>query len=99
MGGRYRVPTARAGGARWDMGGVYEVVEPGRRLAYSVAWSAPMGCGPVPERVEVTFRPQGAGCAITFCHEGGFGAVAGAEHAKGWEDTFDALARWLAATG
>lgn len=91
VGGRLRVANRRSDGTTWSFSGVYTDVQPGRRIAHTLAWSAPMGYDPVPERVEVDFRADGAGSVIDFVHHGVPDAASAAAHARGWTDAFKAL--------
>jgi len=53
VGGAFAISTLRDDGARWAMRGEYTAIEPGRRVAHTPRWDAPMGCGPGDERVGV----------------------------------------------
>lgn len=96
VGGGFRVTTARPDGARWAYIGAYTAIEPLRRIEHDVRWDAPMGYDSDHERVTVEFHADPAGTRVVFTHSGVPGESARAEHARGWADTFDALARLLA---
>jgi len=96
VGGGFRVTTARPDGARWAYIGAYTAIEPLCRIEHDVRWDAPMGYDSDNERVTVEFHADPAGTRVVFTHSGLPGESARAEHARGWADTFDALARLLA---
>jgi uncharacterized protein YndB with AHSA1/START domain len=93
VGGTFSVSTGGPGGETWSFTGTFAEIVPGRRLAYALAWQAPMGYDPVPETVAVDFAADGEGTALVFQHEGSFCERAAAEHAKGWADMLETLRR------
>jgi uncharacterized protein YndB with AHSA1/START domain len=96
VGGGFRVTTARPDGTRWAYIGVYTAIEPLRRIEHDARWNAPMGYESDSERVSIEFHAEPAGTRVVFTHSGVPSESARAEHARGWADTFDALARVLA---
>jgi len=80
-GGHYRVAMDQPPGTDgWESGerameGVYAVVEPERRLVFTLHWDAPVGYNQrgtvVPDEVVVVdFSPVGEGCQVEFRHFG-----------------------------
>ena len=67
-----------------------------RCIVHDVRWDAPMGYESDDERVTVNFRACAEGTMVEYTHEGVPSESAREEHARGWADTFDALARMLA---
>ncbi|MCP3905749.1 MAG: SRPBCC domain-containing protein, partial [Planctomycetes bacterium] len=94
-GGAYEVATARPDGTTWAFKGTYEEIDPGRRLVYSLSWTAPMGYDTPGERVTVDFHADGDGTRMVMRHDGVPGAKARATHEHGWQNTFDHLERRL----
>ncbi len=98
VGGGFRVTTARPDGTNWAYAGTYSSIEPLRCIVHDVRWDAPMGYESDHERVTVNFRACAEGTMVEYTHEGVPSESAREEHARGWADTFDALARMLAQT-
>ena len=96
VGGSFRVETLRPDGATLAFSGRFTEISAPQRLAHSLAWEAPMGYGPVPERVVVELSATVDGTRLVFTHEGDFSEAARREHQRGWESCLDALARRLA---
>lgn len=97
VGGSYEITTQVPDGDDWRVFGKYEEIIPDKRLAYTVAWSAPMGYDSDCERVTVEFQPTDVGTRMQFTHSG-LPAVACEEHDKGWRNTFDHLDQLLKET-
>lgn len=86
-GGRYRI-RFRAEGGEHEVAGVYQEVEPLRRLVFSWAWHS------TPERVSqvtVALRPVAGGTELDFLHERFFDQAARDNHKRGWTGTFAKL--------
>jgi len=96
VGGAFRVETLRPDGSTWAFSGSYIEIDAPARLAHSLAWEAPMGYGPAPERIVVELSETAEGTRLVFTHEGDFSEAARREHLRGWESCLDALARRLA---
>jgi uncharacterized protein YndB with AHSA1/START domain/uncharacterized glyoxalase superfamily protein PhnB len=76
--------------------GMYDVVDPPSRLAFSWVWDG--GSEPVDTRVEVTFVPQPAGGSlVTVVHSGQPSARVAAIHRQGWTHMLADLDRAAAA--
>jgi uncharacterized protein YndB with AHSA1/START domain len=91
-GGRYRIRFHAPDGEEHEVSGVYEAVEPHRKLSFSWAWRS------TPERVSlvtVLLRPAGGGTEMEFRHERFFDAKASEDHAHGWTLTFEKLEAWV----
>jgi uncharacterized protein YndB with AHSA1/START domain len=93
VGGAFTISTLRGDGARWAMLGEYMAIEPGSLVAHTLRWDAPMGYGPVDERVAIELAADGAATVVRFRHEGDFGDGARAEHVEGWGNVLDMLTR------
>jgi len=94
VGGQFRVVLREAGGARHEVSGGYETIEPERRLRCSWAWTA------TPERVsrvEVTLRPVPEGTALTLLHDRFADAATATRHTRGWTESLERLAAQVAA--
>ena len=92
VGGRYHLGFTTPDGARHDVSGVYEVVEPPRRLAFSWAWKS------TPERVSrvaIELTPMAGGTSLSFLQERFFDQAARNNHERGWLPAFDKLAQFL----
>jgi len=95
VGGAFAISTLRDDGARWTMHGEYTQIEPDRRVAHTLRWDAPMGYGPVEERIGVELIEDGPFTVVRFRHEGDFGAGARAGHVEGWGNVLDSLRAWV----
>ena len=94
-GGTYSIRFRTADGQEHGVGGVYQEVEPGRKLVFSWAWQS------TPERVSrvtVLLRPVEGGTELDFRHDRFFNDEARVNHARGWTGTFAKLDAWLGET-
>ena len=94
-GGRYRIRFHTPDGEEHEVSGVYEAVEPHRRLSFSWAWRS------TPDRISrvtVALRPVPEGTELDFRHERFFDEAARDGHRRGWTATFGKLEAWLAAS-
>lgn len=91
-GGRYCIAFRTPDGEEHRVSGVYEVVEPPRRLVFSWAWQS------TPERVSrvsVLLVPVPEGTELQFLHERFYDVAARDGHRHGWTATFEKLAAWI----
>ena len=91
-GGRYRIRFRTPDGEEHEVAGVYETVEPGRRLVFSWAWHS------TPERVSrisIALQSVPGGTELHFLHERFFDQQARDNHERGWTGTLEKLERWL----
>jgi len=92
-GGRYHIVFHTPDGEEHDVSGVYQEVEPNRRLVFSWAWKS------TPERVSrvsLTLRPVAGGTELAFVHDRFFDVEARDRHAYGWGGCFEKLTAFLA---
>ena len=88
VGGRYRIRFRTPDGQEHEVAGVYEEVEPLRKLVFSWAWHT------TPERVSrvsVTLREEAGGTVLDFLHDRFVDAEARSNHERGWTGTFAKL--------
>jgi uncharacterized protein YndB with AHSA1/START domain len=93
-GGRYRIRFGTPDGEQHEVSGVYQAVEPLRRLVFTWAWQS------TPERVSqvtIALRPVEGGTELDFRHARFFDQAARDNHLRGWTATFDKLDAWMAA--
>jgi uncharacterized protein YndB with AHSA1/START domain len=91
-GGHYRIRFRTPGGEEHQVSGIYEAVEPGRRLVFSWAWQS------TPDRVSrvsISLQPVPEGTELEFLHERFFDEAAWANHRRGWTATFEKLDAWI----
>lgn len=94
VGGRYHIVFHTPDGEDHDVSGVYQEVEPHRRLVFSWAWRS------TPERVSrvtLEFEAVAGGCELLFTHDRFFDRQARVNHERGWTPTFGKLEAFLAA--
>lgn len=92
VGGSYDIAFRTQDGEEHRVSGIYQEVEPLRRLVFSWAWQT------TPERVSlvtVELQPAGRGCELRFLHERFFDLEARDNHARGWNATFEKLGAML----
>jgi uncharacterized protein YndB with AHSA1/START domain len=92
VGGRYHIRFGVPGAELHDVSGIYQQVQPQRKLVFSWAWES------TPERasrVSVSLRPQGAGTELTFVHEQFYDEAVRDAHNKGWVGAFTKLDQFL----
>jgi len=93
VGGRFRMVFKTADGERHEMGGVYRVIEPDRRLVYTHQWVS------FPEReslVTIDFLPIPEGTELTLVHEQLHDEAVRDAHVQGWSTMLDKLPPLLA---
>jgi uncharacterized protein YndB with AHSA1/START domain len=90
VGGRYRIVNSLPDGKTLVIEGVFELVEPHRKLVYS--WRA----GDEVSRVTVRFDPRGRDTEVTVIHEQIPSESIRDSHEEGWQGCFESLERWLA---
>jgi uncharacterized protein YndB with AHSA1/START domain len=91
VGGRYRIVNSLPDGRTLVIEGVFELVEPHRKLMYT--WRA--GEDQV-SRVTVLFEPRGSATEVTVIHEQIPNESIRDSHEEGWRGCLDGLERWLA---
>ncbi|TWO69896.1 SRPBCC domain-containing protein [Caenimonas sedimenti] len=91
-GGTYSIRFRTADGEEHGVSGVYQAVEPQRKLVFSWAWQS------TPERVSrvtVLLRTVQGGTELDFRHDRFFNDEARVNHARGWTGTFAKLDAWI----
>ena len=83
-GGRWRVVLQGPDGAAPSMSGVYRIVEPPRRLAFSWAWDGENGARGHESEVSVNFDAVPGGTRLVLVHQGFEGQPARNRHNNGW---------------
>jgi uncharacterized protein YndB with AHSA1/START domain len=91
-GGRWRVGLRGPDGSGPSMSGVYRVVEPPRRLAFSWAWDGEDGARGHESEVTVNFEAVPGGTRLVLRHEGFDTANARDHHNNGWTMAINQLA-------
>ena len=90
-GGRWRVILRGPDGAGPSMSGVYRVVEPPRRLAFSWAWDGENGARGHESEVSVNFDAVPGGTRLVLVHQGFEGQPARNRHNNGWTSALNNL--------
>ena len=90
VGGRFHIRFRLASdGSELGTRGVFEVVDPPRRLTMRWAWDHETGPD---SRVDVTFEPVAQGTRLTLVHSRLADDESRADHEAGWNGAFDKLA-------
>ena len=93
VGGRFRLVFGGADGKEHEATGVYEEVQPHRKLVFSWCWPRT-----TPDRISqitILLRPEGGGTDMEFRQEQFFDEAARDGHLRGWSETFGKLAAFL----
>lgn len=88
VGGRFRVVLRENTGARHEVDGGYEAIEPERRLVFSWAWAG------TPERlsrVTVTLQAVPGGTLLTLMHDRFADEATATRHTRGWTESLERL--------
>jgi uncharacterized protein YndB with AHSA1/START domain len=89
VGGHYRIRFRMLDGTEHEASGVYEVVDPQRRLVMSWRWAARPGSGL--SEIEFQLRAIPEGTELTFTHSGLADDGTRDEHRHGWDGALDKL--------
>lgn len=91
VGGSYRIANQFPNGTVVWIGGIFEVIEPPHRLAYT--WKLESQNVPV-ERVTVSFEAHSTGTEVVVTHERIPDDTARTSHERGWIGCLDSLVRY-----
>jgi len=92
-GGRWRTTLRRPDGSMLATSGVYRIVEPPRRLAFTWAWEDDSGARGHETEVVVDFEPIPGGTRLVLVQRRFESRQARDNHNAGWSSTFDRLTR------
>jgi len=93
VGGRFRIVFGGKEGRDHEVQGVYVVVQPQRKLAFTWTWP-----NTTPEResvVTIVFKAEGTGTQLEFKHEELFDESVRDGHKRGWTESFAKLDDYL----
>ena len=94
VGGRYRIVMREANGTEHKVGGVYRIVDPPRKLAFTWAWE---GSSDPETLVTIELRASAGGTEMTLTHTK-FGTESARDlHGQGWAGCLNKLERLMAA--
>jgi uncharacterized protein YndB with AHSA1/START domain len=91
-GGRWRTILRRPDGGAIATSGVYRVVEPPRRLAFSWAWEDQSGARGHETEVMVSFERVPGGTRLVLVQQRFDSRSARDNHIRGWSASFDRIA-------
>jgi uncharacterized protein YndB with AHSA1/START domain len=94
-GGRWRTTLHRSGSPALALSGVYRVVEPPNRLAFSWAWEDSSGARGHETEVTVTFEATPGGTRLVLMQARFESRQARDGHNNGWSGCFDRIARMV----
>ena len=89
VGGRYRITMRGPDGKEHTVRGVYQIVDPPRRLVYTWQWDDKPSAGE--STVIVEFNEQGGSTEVVLRHEGLPNEKEVADHTHGWNGCFEKL--------
>jgi uncharacterized protein YndB with AHSA1/START domain len=90
-GGRWRTSLRRPDGSMLATSGVYRIVEPPRRLAFTWAWEDESGARGHETEVMVSFDPAPGGTRLVLVQRRFESKQARDNHTAGWSASFDRL--------
>jgi uncharacterized protein YndB with AHSA1/START domain len=89
VGGRYRITMRGPDGKEHTVTGVYQIIEPPRRLVYTWRWEDKPSAGE--STVTVEFNDRGESTEVVLRHEGLPNEKERAEHEQGWNGCLEKL--------
>jgi uncharacterized protein YndB with AHSA1/START domain len=92
-GGRWRTILRRSDGGGRAMSGVYRIVEPPHRLAFTWAWDDEHGVRGHETEVVVTFEATAGGTRLVLVQQPFDSQQTRDRHTAGWSASFDRLAK------
>ena len=92
-GGRWRITLRRPDGGALAMSGLYRIVEPPRRLAFTWAWEDESGARGHETEVMVSFEATLGGTRLVLLQKPFESKQARDNHNVGWSSSFDRLAK------
>jgi uncharacterized protein YndB with AHSA1/START domain len=93
VGGRYRITMRGPDGVEHTVTGIYQVIEPPKRLVYSWRWEDKPSAGE--STVTVEFNERGGSTEVVLRHEGLPNEKERSEHEMGWNGCLDKLDKVL----
>ena len=93
VGGRYRITMRGLDGIEHTVTGVYQVIEPPKRLVYSWRWEDKPSAGE--STVTVEFNDRGRSTEVVLRHEGLPSEKERSEHEQGWNGCLQKLEKAL----
>ena len=93
VGGKYRITMRGPDGKEHTVRGVYQIIDPPRRLVYTWKWDDKPSAGE--STVTVEFNEQGRSTEVVLRHEGLPSDKEVAEHTHGWNGCFEKLEKAL----
>jgi uncharacterized protein YndB with AHSA1/START domain len=95
VGGQWRIELRRPDGSSGATSGVFRVLEPPHRLAYTWAWDDPSGRRGHESEVTVTFEPAPGGTRLVLMHQRFDTRQARDNHGRGWTNSLDHLSKLM----
>ena len=92
-GGSWRTTLSSSDGGRRAMSGVYRIVEPPHRLAFTWAWDDENGARGHETEVVVNFEATAGGTRLVLLQQRFENGQMRDRHTAGWSSSFDRLAR------
>jgi uncharacterized protein YndB with AHSA1/START domain len=92
-GGRWRTTLRRPDGSVLAMSGIYRIVEPPRRLAFTWAWEDENGARGHETEVTVSFEATPGGTRLMLLQQPFESKQARDSHTVGWSSSFDRLTK------
>jgi uncharacterized protein YndB with AHSA1/START domain len=89
VGGRYRITMRGPDGKEHTVTGVYQVIEPPKRLVYTWRWEDKPSAGE--STVTVEFNDRGESTEVVLRHEGLPNEKERADHEQGWNGCLEKL--------
>ena len=98
VGGQYRIHMREPDGREHRVAGVYRIVEPNRKLAYTWKWEPLNSTADQCETmVTLEFLAKGTGTELVLTHEGFATDEARTNHERGWTGIMESITGQLSA--
>lgn len=90
-GGAYHIAMRHANGEVWTVRGVYQDVQPGKRLSMTWKWDEENPADAQETLLTIELAPHGAGTELTLTHERFTSEQSRGNHEHGWKSMLDKM--------
>lgn len=91
VGGSYHIAMRRPDGEVWTVRGVYQDVQPGKRLAMTWKWDEEHPADEQETLLTIELTPHGRGTELTLTHERFTSEESRGNHEHGWNSMLDKM--------
>lgn len=91
VGGAYHIAMRREDGEVWTVRGVYQDVQPGKRLSMTWKWDEENPADEQETLLTIDLAPHGGGTELTLTHERFTSEESRGNHEHGWNSLLDKM--------